>query len=276
MSATVTAVSAATELPLSPLSFPIVWNGYGRMALPPRFAYWIPEKQDFQIVDVNRECYPAFIFTNTRTDRNKPFYFAESVPDSSVRMIRIYKPRATKNSEIDVLMWFTGGWLCRKNQDRMQAVIPILGVSDTSKLSFVGNFGIVPSPVFDGWKTHQNVHEYKQFVRDCLLRGVGQVSPTKTVVADAETVKPVPEFVCRALVRDVIEKRESCPISLSEFTADMNISVTSCYHVFETGSIYSWLATNKTCPVCKQRCLCTDLAATEKVGGLNAEVIVVG
>lgn len=247
-----------STLPYTPRTFPIVWNGHGRMSLPPRFAYWIPERQDFQIVDVNRECYPAFILTNTRTERGKPFYFAATEPDSSVRMIRIYKPRATKHSEIDVLMWFTGGWLCRKNQDRMQAIIPILGVSDTTKLPFMGNLGIVPSAEYDAWKPHQTVQDHKQFVRDCLLRGTG---PSPSKIAADTAPKQIPEFVCRALIREALERGESCPISLGEFTPETNMSVTSCYHVFETESLNSWLAVNNACPVCKQNCACTHISA---------------
>jgi hypothetical protein len=267
-------------LPQRPLSFPIVWNGYGRMSLPPRFALWFPERQDFQIVDVNRECYPAFILTNTRTDRGKPFYFANTEPDSSVRMIRVYKPRATRNSEIDVLMWFTGGWLCRKNQDRMQAIIPILGVSDTSKLPFASNLGTVPSECYENWKVHQNVPEYKQFVRDCLLRGTGQLGSPMKCGTEQPAAKPIPEFVCRALIREAIEKRESCPISLSEFTPETSMSVTSCYHVFETDSLTVWLNTNSSCPVCKQPCVHTHILSPHPLvasnnNDLNSETVII-
>jgi hypothetical protein len=246
--------------PLSPLTFPIVWNGYGRMSVPPRFAYWIPEKEDFQVVDVNREYYPAFTLSNTRTDRGKPFYFAETEPDTSVRMVRIYKPRASKNFEIDVLMWFTGGWLCRKNQNRMQAIIPILGVSDTSKLPFMGNLGIVPSDRFGDWRVRQSRTNYKQFVRDCLLRGAGpSTSSSKEVAESVAPAKPVPEFVCRALIREAIEKKETCPISLCELGTGMSISVTSCYHLFEKESLNTWMTANRSCPVCKQKCSCTHV-----------------
>ena len=246
------------DYPLQPTTFPIVWNGFGRMSLPPRFAFWIPERHDFQIVDVDRSQYPSFILTNTRTERRRPFYFARSQPDATVRMIRIHKPRATKNSEIDLLTWFTGGWLCRRNDvNRLQAIIPIMAFSDTSKLPFQGNVGICPTAEFDAWVHDQSVDGYKQFIRRCLLKGSNTVYGEKSAKH-----APIPEFVCRALIREAIEKGDTCPISLTEFSHTMAISVTSCYHLFEQEALDQWLHSHSSCPVCKQVCSSTTVAAT--------------
>lgn len=64
---------------------------------------------------------------------------------------------------------------------------------------------------------------------------------------------PIPPFVAAALKRDAIAKNDACPISLSPFSECDSVSLTSCYHLFETGSIQNWLKTHSACPFCKEK-----------------------
>ena len=60
----------------------------------------------------------------------------------------------------------------------------------------------------------------------------------------------VPSFIGDAIKRDAITKSASCPISLDEFTNDMSIVLTNCYHIFKQESLKTWLHTNDKCPLC--------------------------
>lgn len=75
------------------------------------------------------------------------------------------------------------------------------------------------------------------------------VRPVSSV--QAPTQYP-PAFVASAILKDAISKGETCSISLNSFEECETITLTSCYHLFDTASLKSWMATKKECPLCKK------------------------
>ena len=69
----------------------------------------------------------------------------------------------------------------------------------------------------------------------------------------AASLPSVPRYVLELVKRDAVSKGESCPISMTPFQECSSTTVTSCFHLFETESIRTWLSTKDCCPVCKQK-----------------------
>ena len=61
-----------------------------------------------------------------------------------------------------------------------------------------------------------------------------------------------PRHVLEILKQDAISKGDSCPISFTPFAECESMTVTSCFHIFETAAIQQWLGTKQLCPTCKQ------------------------
>jgi hypothetical protein len=227
-----------------PSSFPSVWNVDERLALPPRFALWFPEKKDYVILDVNRERYPAIILTNPQLSRTNPFHFATTEPDTTVRMVTIRKPRARVNSEFHVAVWFTGGWLCRSNDiARLKPLVPILGFSNTACVPYRPSIGIYATYIYQQWEAIQTSEDYREFVRSALPR---LSQPTKPKFS-------LPSFVSNALIKTSLSNGDHCPISFEPLETGTT-AITPCFHMFNQEALTTWLRTSTECPVCKQEC----------------------
>ena len=49
---------------------------------------------------------------------------------------------------------------------------------------------------------------------------------------------------------------DSCPISYEDFTEDYSVcQIKHCKHNFNKNSLYNWLKTNQTCPICRYNIL---------------------
>jgi hypothetical protein len=59
----------------------------------------------------------------------------------------------------------------------------------------------------------------------------------------------IPAFVAEIMKRDAMASSASCPISL-ELLND-SVAITSCFHLFESKSIHTWIQRDSSCPVCK-------------------------
>jgi hypothetical protein len=233
-----------------PTTFPPVWLADDRMALPPRFAVWHPSQQDFTIVDVIRDEYPAFILKHAETARTTPFHFADAPSEKSVRMITVKKTRARVNPEVHIAVWFTGGWLCRKNDiNRLQAVIPILGFSNTECTTYKKSVGVHKTNSYLNWEFNQTAINYREFVKNALTNLASCYKPSKSVI---------PTFVANALLKQAIADHETCPISMDDFQAG-STAITPCFHLFSSEALLTWLKTNATCPVCKTECQCSEI-----------------
>ncbi len=240
--------------PPSPTTFPTVWRPHLREMLPPRFAVWYPEKTDYQVFDIQRMANYSVIIKPIRPERENPFYFAiENAGDRQSRTITIYKPRAFKHSHVDVAIWFTGAWLCKRSTGRLHATIPIMGVSDHTPFPLRGNVGIYQNHVFMNWCINYT-HNY---VREMTHNRKIYTSIHPFQEHESVPISEIPKFVATALVKDAIEKGDVvCPITLESITHD-NAAVTSCFHIFEKKCIQTWLQEKSSCPVCKQTCKVT-------------------
>ena len=62
---------------------------------------------------------------------------------------------------------------------------------------------------------------------------------------------PLPAHVIEALLRDAKVGKECCPISMTSYSECNSLTITSCFHIFETKSIEEWFKTKTNCPVCR-------------------------
>lgn len=67
------------------------------------------------------------------------------------------------------------------------------------------------------------------------------------------TVRPLvlPQTVGQIILHNARLGSEECPITSTRYSEIAHLSVTSCFHVFETDSIEQWRETHSTCPVCR-------------------------
>jgi hypothetical protein len=225
--------------------------------LPPRFAIWYHTKKDYQIVDVNRDGYPAIILTPTRTTRSQPYYFASEREESQSRTFTLYRPSARMHTHQDMGVWFTGGWLCRKAAGtHLDPVIPILGLSDASKVRFVGNVGLRKNNQYEEWLYFQTPF----FWRPILHNRIHTTRNIQVVEFVDHSVAPIPAYVAKLLLGDAIKQDSVCPITMESFQEGDTV-VTSCFHLFRKSAMDQWFSTKecKECPVCKQRCEITPV-----------------
>jgi hypothetical protein len=68
--------------------------------------------------------------------------------------------------------------------------------------------------------------------------------------------QPLPTRIAWIIAEDASKKGETCPISLDAISP-ITASVTSCYHVFDSNALATWLRTKNTCPMCKQKTVAT-------------------
>ena len=78
-------------------------------------------------------------------------------------------------------------------------------------------------------------------------------STTQSVASlTTPTAAPLPRHVVNLLLEKAIAEEVVCPITgdLIQNTA----AVTSCGHIFNRTALMTWLATNRTCPTCRNIC----------------------
>lgn len=241
--------------PAPPTNFPTVWHNSAVDMIPPRFAIWFPVTKQYQVYDIIRNNDLSITLKPTKTSRDNPFYFAiQNYGDRQSRTVTLHNPRAPINTHTDVPIWFTGAWLCKKSSNNsLQAVLPILCSSHTKPFKFVENIGMYPNYEFINW-TERFTPTYTQDMTHNRM----VFSSLKPIVIEEKSNVPIPQFVASALLQQAIQKEECCPISMENLMAE-NAAVTSCYHIFERKSLYSWLEINTSCPICKQTCVPTDV-----------------
>ncbi len=242
-------ISEIPTNPTSPSFFPSVFNGFGRRMIPDPVAIWLPAKADYQIYSVDRDEWPTIRLTPIDSARNSPFYFACEVGDSRSRSITVYRPRARIHSHVDMAIWYTGGWLCRRNKrtNTMIPSIPILAVSDPGKLIVIRNVGIHSNSDFLEWKEFQTPFFHRPIIHNRIVE-----IPKKP----KEIPDEIPRFVAEALLEKAIASEESCTITMEPLEKEKT-AATSCYHLFHRDALQEWRKTHTDCPVCKQICSIT-------------------
>jgi hypothetical protein len=83
------------------------------------------------------------------------------------------------------------------------------------------------------------------------------VAVTVSVVPQSVTEKvpsvysKIPKYVYENHVIAEKSKGTECPISMTPLSEITLITVTNCFHIFDTPSFNDWYKTNKKCPVCR-------------------------
>jgi hypothetical protein len=129
--------------------------------------------------------------------------------------------------------------------------IPIIDVTDNSVIPGTYIYGI-KSDTTAMFTTR--VKEQQDLRNRMMFPSVVPASQAAEPAVSVGQDSIVPSFIGDAIKRDAITKSASCPISLDEFTNDMAIVLTNCYHIFKEESLKTWLHTNDKCPLC-MRCI---------------------
>ena len=86
-----------------------------------------------------------------------------------------------------------------------------------------------------------------------LLPSAAPPARTRAPTPPRGVAHPVaPRHVLEVLKQDAISKGDSCPISFTPFAECDSITVTSCFHLFETAALEQWFKAKQLCPTCKQ------------------------
>jgi hypothetical protein len=261
--------------PFPPNTYPSAFNGFGERMLHSRIAVWSYLKNDYQIYQVNREDYPAIRLIPTNSERTYPFYFAVGPSDRQSRTFTLYRPRARIHSHVDMAIWHTGGWLCRKHTVNtmsgfvsLEPVIPILNVSEPMKLQWVGNVGLNTQgcEAFYSWVQFQTPTHTRPIIHNrIMLRSSvyweedtdASLTPTLPALPASPTPDPIPLFVAETLLEKAILMNDMCTISMEPFKKGEAVA-TSCFHLFQREALAEWRVKHTTCPVCKKECATTN------------------
>jgi hypothetical protein len=64
----------------------------------------------------------------------------------------------------------------------------------------------------------------------------------------------VQKRIADLVIKDAIQQKLSCSITMTPFTPETATCVAPCYHIFDKDAITTWLETKDTCPECRERC----------------------
>lgn len=81
----------------------------------------------------------------------------------------------------------------------------------------------------------------------------GTVQRVSTISRSMIQIRPLvlPQSVGQIILHSTRLSSDACPITSTPYSEIANLSVTSCFHVFDTESIEQWRETHSTCPVCR-------------------------
>ena len=61
----------------------------------------------------------------------------------------------------------------------------------------------------------------------------------------------LPRRVAEALVRDLLDRQDHCPITTEPFSQCNEIAITPCFHYFQKRALEQWLSSHSSCPECR-------------------------
>lgn len=61
----------------------------------------------------------------------------------------------------------------------------------------------------------------------------------------------LPRRVAEALIRDLLDRQDHCPITTEPFSQCNEIAITPCFHYFQKRALEQWLSSHSTCPECR-------------------------
>jgi hypothetical protein len=88
---------------------------------------------------------------------------------------------------------------------------------------------------------------YVQGMRTSILP---PTAPPQLVVPQPTQAR-VPAFLGHIIKRDAVRNRDTCPVTLENFTEEIKAAVTPCFHLFTEAGLCGWLKTKAECPTCK-------------------------
>lgn len=215
---------------------------------------------------------PIYVAEPKRFDITSPITFDHNPREASTipieTRLELCHDFATDTSiPLTTYWWFTGTWL---QIPFYGTAVPVIDLLDAASILKEPYYQLTASNDSDARfmeRQSQQIQRYRMFsshiqtrnmVRDTfedLLRFMPQPQPPQASAPPPAKAKAstngVPQFVADLLVKAAIEKKESCPISYLEFEQLSSISITKCYHCFDTDALAKWLKTKAECPLCK-------------------------
>ena len=99
--------------------------------------------------------------------------------------------------------------------------------------------------------TDQELQRLYEVYRRVLTSQQEIIRSKKHLTREQKKMTTLPKYITDLIIQDHIQKKESCPITMAEFTDPKNIAVTACYHCFDLEAMKKWQSTNDKCPVCR-------------------------
>jgi hypothetical protein len=231
--------------PLPMTANPRLWGTDFKTFLFPFFAVYFEKQNRFCLYRI-KVAGKYHILEPYRTERTDPYYL-NPTGNPSNHPLEVYSVK----SQFPFCIWFQEAWLCRKNGPRMSPVIPVMKLTNfinNCKYTKYFSTTVYESPAAIEW-----FRQYKTIDKSMVRLATDIALPIPHEPVLAAEPHPIPVFVSTLLIEDAIAKKQDCSITMEPITAT-TATVTSCYHVFDKDAIRQWLGTNKTCPVCKQKC----------------------
>jgi hypothetical protein len=142
-------------------------------------------------------------------------------------------------SSKNIKIWRTGWTVNHKN-------IWIQLLDSDDRESFPGNFAFRCSG-----PSNFAVNDQMNRRLDIMTALYGYLPSAPAPPASASPpTNQIPRFVAEIMKKEAIAKNDMCSISFESF-ADIPVSITSCFHLFDTNSINRWLQHDNSCPLCK-------------------------
>jgi hypothetical protein len=246
---------------------PAIWGNSYISFLPERFVIYHTIIKRF-IVYKSLCINGIYKFELVRTNRDEPYYLKVLGSPTTIPEVSYKVPFESTT----LILWFANAYVCKRSDDELIPVMPIMNVSNYNYFHSL----IVPS--YNGYKIYNNndiikreyIQKYNTFSEETktnILKNSKKI-PFDVLIEHIQTnnisiestksieIKPLPTYVKTLLIDNAISKEECCPITMEPISKE-TASVTTCFHVFETSSIETWLndeKNNSKCPVCKQQC----------------------
>ena len=235
------------------------------------------------------------------TDSN-PIYVADPKRfETTVPITLEYDPRAASINPIETRLelchdtitdtsiplttywWFTGTTL----KIPFYASVPVIDIHDATSILKEPHYQLTASNDSNSRfmeRQSQQLQRYRMFANHIQTRNMvhdvfeeiirsAQAPPQppppaaqpQPKASKKQPANGIPSFVAELLVKAAIEKKESCPISYQDFEQTSSITVTKCYHCFDSNALTRWLKTKAECPLCKAPVNQSELSHVEGI-----------
>jgi hypothetical protein len=242
--------------------YPNIWGNSYESFIPPMFALYFEAEKRFVLFKFTRIGL-KFKVENSFVNRDEPFYLKVTGSPFDFQDGSYNIPLVENRS---VTLWFANAWLCKKNGVDLNALIPIMHVSN-----YYPHFTFLHSAshkvyenIIDYDKNKEYINNYTKLTPEYIMSIIlsSKKIPFDVICSSEEEtiishVKPIPTYISEIIIENAINKKQTCPITLDEITKD-SACVTSCFHVFDKEALTIWLKdkkNNSCCPLCKQKCV---------------------